>query len=140
MYRVGATGLGGIDDSIDAEVALAGRTRTDRDGFVRHADVARGAIAFGIHRHRREAHVTTRAHDAHRDLPAVGDEDLAQNQAILASGLTRTGADTADIREGGAVAEPHQMPVLRPGELCDERGLPALCDTARVAPGWARAG
>jgi hypothetical protein len=32
------------------------------------------------------------------------------------------------------------MPLLRPGELCEERGLPALCDTADVAPGGARTG
>src|SRR6185436_15353924 len=100
MYRVGAAGPGGIDDPIDAEVTLARRTRTDRDCLIRHADMARCAIAFGIHRHRREAHVTTRAHDAHRDLPAVGDEDLAQNQAILASGVRRLESDPADIPRG----------------------------------------
>src|SRR5262245_15529688 len=89
MYRVGATGLGCIDDPIDAEVTLTRRTRTDRYCLIRHADVPGCAIAFGIHRHRREAHVTTRADDAHRDLPAVGDEDLAQNHAILAFGVMR---------------------------------------------------
>jgi hypothetical protein len=81
VYRVGTTGPGRIDDPVDAKVALTGRTRADRNCLIRQADVARRTIAFGIHRHRREAHVTTRAHDAHRDLPAVGDEDLAQKSS-----------------------------------------------------------
>src|SRR4029453_791377 len=92
MYRVGATGPGRIDDAVDAEVALTGRTRANRDGLIRHPDVARRAIALGGHRHRREAHVTTSANNAPRCLPAVGDEDLAQNQAILASGVRSLGA------------------------------------------------
>src|SRR4030095_15227728 len=102
MYRVGATGPRRIDDAVDAKVALTRRTRANRDCLIRHADVARSAIAFRIHRYRREAHVTTRAHDAHRDLPAVGDEDLAQNQAILASSVRRLASGAADIRRGGS--------------------------------------
>src|SRR6185436_3020674 len=140
MYRVGASGPGGIDDSIDAKVTFARRTRTDRDCLIRHADVARCAIALGIHRHRREAHVTTRAHDAHRDLPAVGDEDLAQNQAILAFDVRRPGADAADIPEGGAAPEQHQVRNVWPGELCDDRGVPALCDAGRRASRCPRLG
>src|SRR5688572_19647356 len=99
MDCVGPADAGRIDDAVDAKVALARLARADGDRLIRHADVARGAVAFGIHRHRREAKVTTRAHDAHRDLPAVGDEDLAQNQAILASAVRRLGSDAADIRK-----------------------------------------
>src|SRR5687767_2802083 len=93
MNCVGAAGAHRIDDAVDAKVALARRAGADGDRLICHADVPRGAIAFGIHRHRREAKVTTRADDAHRDLPAVGDEDLAQNQAILASSVGRLRSD-----------------------------------------------
>ena len=129
MYRVGATGPGCIDDPIDAKVTLTRRTRTDRYCLIRHADVPGCAITFGIHRHRREAHVTTRADDAHRDLPAVGDEDLAQNHAILAFGVMwlwfvgrylKAGADTAQ----------HRMHGLRRREFLDERRMPTLRGTA----------
>src|SRR5687767_135191 len=81
MNRVGAAGARRVDDAVDAKVALARRAGADGNRLIGHADVPRGAVAFGIHRHRREAKVTTRADDAHRDLPAVGDEDLAQRQS-----------------------------------------------------------
>jgi hypothetical protein len=83
------------------------------------------AIAFGIHRYRREAHVTTRADDAHRDLPAVGDEDLAQNHAILTFGVMRFWL-VGRYPEGGADTEQHQMHWLRPREFLDERRVPTL--------------
>ena len=66
---------------VDAKVAFCRRIAADRDRLVGHPDVAGRAIALGVDRHRREAHVTARADHAHRDLPAVGDEDFAQNQA-----------------------------------------------------------
>jgi hypothetical protein len=70
-----------VENRVDAQVTFGRGVAADRDGFIGHAHMARGAIAFGKHRHRREACVAACANHAHRDLPAVGDEDLAQDHA-----------------------------------------------------------
>ena len=51
MHRVGARLPRGVDDRVDAQVALARRVRPDRPRLVRQPHVQRRAIAVGIDRH-----------------------------------------------------------------------------------------
>ena len=147
MDRVGAADARRVDEAVDAQVALGRRARADGDRLVRHPDVARGAIAFGIHRHRCEAHVAARANDAHRDLPAVGDQNLAQNHAILAFGVGQPGTYPRRYRVKEALLNTTKCTRLRPGQLRDERDLPPLpkplrgrcrCSLGRAARRWSR--
>ena len=78
MDRVGAARPRRVDDPIDAEVAVRGGIAADRDGLVRHADVASGAITGGIHGDGGEAEIAAGAEDAHGNLAAIGDQNLAQ--------------------------------------------------------------
>jgi len=60
-----------------ARVQVAGqRVLADEIGLVGTLDVQRMAVGFGEHRHRADAHFGTGADDAHRDFPAVGDQQL----------------------------------------------------------------
>ena len=76
MHRVGARLPGDIDDRVDAQVAFARRARPDGPRLVGEAHVQGRAIAFGIDRHRGNAHVAARTDHTHRDLATVGDQNL----------------------------------------------------------------
>src|SRR5687768_16863849 len=101
MDRVGTGCASRVDDAVDPKVAVAGRVGPDAYRLVRHADVTRGTIALGIDRHRFEVQVAARANHAHRDLPAVGDEDFVQNQAILAFDVPPTARTSSATTTGG---------------------------------------
>ena len=83
MDGLGAVLAGGVEDAVDAQVAFRGRRRADVFGFVRHADVQRGAVGIGVDRHAGDAHLAQRAHDPHGDLAAVGDQNLAEHAGEL---------------------------------------------------------
>ena len=70
--------LRGVDDLVDAEVALGRRGGADRVRLVGDADVERGAVGVGVDGDGGDAHLVERARDANGDLAAVGDEDLAE--------------------------------------------------------------
>ena len=76
MHGVGAGRARGVDQLVDAEVALGRRARPDVDGLIGVAHVPRAAIAVGIHGDRRDPELAAGADDAHGDLAAVGDEDF----------------------------------------------------------------
>ena len=74
MNRVGTGGACGIEDGALREVAVGGGGAADADGAVGDRHVQRARIGIGVDRHRLDAHLAARAHDAHRDLSAVGYE------------------------------------------------------------------
>ena len=73
--RVGAGLARGLDQPLDAKVALGGRRRADGDGEVGGADVGAGPVGGGVDRHRLETFLVAGADDSQRDLAAVGDQD-----------------------------------------------------------------
>jgi hypothetical protein len=86
VTRVDGIGPGSprrVNQSIDVEVALGRGIRADGAGFIGQPHLPRGSIAFGIDRHRRQPEIAARTDDAHGDLAAVGDQNLAQNVVIL---------------------------------------------------------
>ena len=87
MDRVGARRARRVDQRVGAQVALARGAGADRHGLIGHAHVTGAAIALGEDRHRRQAQVAAGADDPHRDLAAVGDQDLLQ-APIVAYSLT----------------------------------------------------
>src|SRR5262249_52893905 len=78
MDGVGARVLGDADDLFDVQIALGRGRRADRVGLVGHLDVERVAIDVGENSDGRDAELATRAHDAHGDLAAIGDQDLGE--------------------------------------------------------------
>src|SRR6185436_167433 len=106
--RLRAGVLGGSDDVRADEVGLSRRRRSDANGFVGEANVARIRVGVGIDRHGRDAHTPRRLDDAPRDLAAVGDQDLGEHRTIVSSAswlfliasswLTRHGSGGALLR------------------------------------------
>ena len=76
MHGFGAGLPGGIDDGVDAEIAVLRRCRTDQHGLVGERDMQRIAIGLGEYRHRSQAHAFGRANDPAGDLAAVRDQEL----------------------------------------------------------------
>ena len=81
MHGLGARLAGDGDQAIDDEVALGGRGRADRPRLVGEPHVERVPIGLGEDGHRADARVPARPHHAHRDLTAVGDEELSEHVA-----------------------------------------------------------
>jgi hypothetical protein len=75
--RVGAGQLGGGDDVLDVEVALGGLAGADAHGLVGEADVQGVLVGGRVHGDGLQAELAARADDPQGDLPAVGDQDLA---------------------------------------------------------------
>ncbi len=79
MNRVRAADLRRADDRRDVQVALLRGRRADADRLVGEANVERVGVRLRVDRHRRDVELPTRANDAHRDLAAVGYEDLREH-------------------------------------------------------------
>ena len=77
MDRVGARARCGVEDGVDAQVALGRRRPADLDRLVGLADVQGAAIDRRVHRDRRDAALAAGPHHPHGDLPAIGDEQAA---------------------------------------------------------------
>ena len=76
MDGVGAGLLRGVEDAIDAQVALARRRGTDRHGVVGVDDVERGTVGVGVNGDGGIAELAAGADHAHGDLAAVGHENF----------------------------------------------------------------
>ena len=76
MDGLGAGLLRGVEDAVDAQVALARWRGADRHRFVGVQHVQRGAVGLGVDGDRRIAELAAGADDADRDLAAIGNEDL----------------------------------------------------------------
>ena len=109
MYAVGARPLRRVDDAVDPEVAVARRARPDEIGLVRVAHVQRRAVALGVHRDRRDLHLTAGADNPDGYLAAVGNEDFAQGWIVV------TANECSTTTYGGSGSE-RDVPVL-PGRI-----------------------
>jgi hypothetical protein len=76
VHCVGAGSTDRVEDPVDAQVTFAGRVPADGVGLVGHPHVKGRPIAIGVDRDAPDPHVAARADDSHRDLAAVGDQDL----------------------------------------------------------------
>ena len=76
MDRVGAGSACDVEDRVNVEIAAGGLVRPEVERLMCLADVARGAVAVGIHGDSRQPHLAARANDPDGDLAAVGDEDF----------------------------------------------------------------
>jgi hypothetical protein len=76
VHGVGAGAVDDVKDRLGVEVALGGALAAERVGLVGQAHVQRVAIEFGVDGDGGDAHLSTGAHDAHRDLAAIGDQDF----------------------------------------------------------------
>ena len=81
VQRIAAGGDGQVHDTVGVQVA-GDRIRADVVGFIGLLDVQGMAVRVGIDGHGGDAGLGTGADDAHGDLAAVGDQDLA-NQLIF---------------------------------------------------------
>ena len=91
MDRVRAGDAGGRQDGGNVEVAVLGRRRADADAFLGQADMHGLGIGGGVHGDGRNAQLAAGALDAKRDLAAVGDEDLLeQDESALSSRIIST--------------------------------------------------
>ena len=71
--------LAGLENLLLLQIALGGRRRPDRHGFVGHLDMQCVPIGTGIHRNGLDAHVAGRLDDTAGDFPPVRDQDLVKH-------------------------------------------------------------
>jgi hypothetical protein len=81
MDRVGAGQPRRRQDLVDHQVRLGGRRRSDPHRLVGELDERHPGVGVRVHRHRRDAHPPAGPHHPHRDLAAVGDQDLLDGPA-----------------------------------------------------------
>ena len=79
--RVGLRLLGGADDPVDAQVAVARGGVADLDGLVGHPHMQRTGVGFGVDRDGLDAEPLARADHPARDLSTVGNEDPLEHGA-----------------------------------------------------------
>ena len=82
MHRAGAARLGGCDDRRDVQIGLRRQRRADPHRLVGLAHMQRIAVGVGIDRDHAVTQAPRGAHDAQRDLAAVGDQDLVERRAL----------------------------------------------------------
>jgi hypothetical protein len=95
--RVGAGLLRGVDDLVDHEVRVARRGATQGERLVGRAHVQGVAVGLGVDGHAGQPRVLARAGHAHRDLTAVGDQDLLHRRSP-------SPLDRSDCNDGAAAS------------------------------------
>ena len=83
MNGLGAVRLRRVENAVDAQIAFGRCGRPDVRGFVGHTHMERSAIGIRVDGDARDPHLAQRANDAHRNLAAIGDQDLAEHEAEL---------------------------------------------------------
>ncbi len=86
MDAIRAAAPDDVEDRRGVEIALRRRLATEGVRLVGEADMQCVAIELGVHGDRADAELTSGAHDPHRDLAAIGDEDLLEHAANVGSG------------------------------------------------------
>jgi BirA family biotin operon repressor/biotin-[acetyl-CoA-carboxylase] ligase len=74
-----------VEDRLGVEVALGRGLAAQRVGLVRVPNVFGVAVELGVHGDGRDPELATRAHNAHRDLTSVRDQDLREQCIPYAS-------------------------------------------------------
>src|SRR5581483_5659037 len=108
MDRVRADALREAHDLLHVEKALD-RARPDEIGLVRFLDVNAGGILLGVDGGGRDAELAACADDAHRDLAAVGNQNLLKNH-----GACRP-KRLAKLSYGGRGRRENYLPLMRTG-------------------------
>ena len=128
--RVGAALACGVQDAVDAEIALAHRRRPDAYRLVGEGDVRGFPVGIRKDGDGAIAHRLGRAHDAPGDLAAIGDQDLAESHHAPAF-IRRPSAAAASRRRRAG------LPMLRgraaPRRTCRRRSR-APATAARCPP------
>src|SRR5262245_51691357 len=83
MYGVCAGELCGVHNCLNYEVTLNGWRWSYEIRFIRHSNVKRAAIRFGIYGHSRDSHLPARSNDANRNFTPIGDEDFFEHDSPL---------------------------------------------------------
>jgi hypothetical protein len=99
VNRLGAGAVGDLEQLLHHQVALRRGTRPQQEGLVGAAGVRGVAVGLRVDRHGGHAQLLERAHDADRDLPAIGDQDLREHgRERLLPRLTGTSAVSSAIK------------------------------------------
>ena len=87
VNRLGAGGLGRVDDFFPAQVAVFGRAAANVHRLVTGGHVFGAGIGIGIHRHGFDTHAAGGGGHAAGDFTTVGDQDFGKHS----NHLLRTG-------------------------------------------------
>ncbi len=68
-----------FQDAVNTQITLGRWSRTQVERFIRPAHVGRGAVRVGKDGYRADPHLAQRAHNAHGDLPSIGNEDFLEH-------------------------------------------------------------
>ena len=129
---LGAALLDRAEDGVGVEVALGCGLAAEGVGLVGVADVQRITVEVGVDGDGGDAELAARAHDAHRDLSPVGDQDFSEHGFL---GFRRTNA----VSYGGAGTDSDlDDPSLRRARL--HQPLPPRRGAQRCARGRRRGG
>ena len=77
--RLGACGLGRLQDFLPAQVAVLGRAAANMHRLVAGHHVFGAGVGVGIHRHRLDAQAPRRCRNAAGDLAAIGNQNLVEH-------------------------------------------------------------
>src|SRR5206468_3133001 len=102
--------LGGAEDGLGVEVALGRRPAPEGVRLVGQADVEGIPIEVGEHGDARDAHLAAGADDPHRNLPAIGDENLAEHEGSMVSASIGTSADSTSSIPRTATSSTRRAP------------------------------
>ena len=79
---LGSAGLlAGGHDTLDQQIGLRRRRRSDMNGFVRHLDMQRVGIGVRIDRDGLDAHFARCLDDAAGDFATIGDQNFTEHAA-----------------------------------------------------------
>src|SRR6478736_10463277 len=88
MDRLRAAATRDVDEALCLEIALARRRGADEIRLVAGRDVQRVGIRFGVHSYGKDAKTLRGARNAHRNLAAIGYEDLVEHSGSINHGDT----------------------------------------------------
>src|SRR4051794_2225326 len=80
MHGIGAGGFCRVDDCLDVEIGLRRQRPADTHRLIGLAHMHRIPIRIRIYRDHTMAETARGAHDAQRDLAAIGDQDFAKRR------------------------------------------------------------
>jgi hypothetical protein len=85
MNRLRSRAFSDVEDFVYPQIRLGSGGGADGVSLVGFTDMERGAVYVGINGDGGDPHFAARAHNAHRDLSPIGDENLLEHAGIHAS-------------------------------------------------------